>query len=95
MRPAQKVRQRRTLSGSEVKLPNADHIAATEPLAMTQREVPGKPCQKSRAIFGPAFTTLLEFDDIVSDLPVGFGDVSVDGLMSACLSGRVDVGDAA
>jgi hypothetical protein len=46
-------------------------------------------------MLGSAFTTRLEFDDIVSDLPVGPDDVGVDGLMSACLSRRVNVGDTA
>ena len=81
MRPAQKVRQRRTFWVSEVELANPDHIAAAKSFAMTEGQIVAEAGEEGLAVVGPGIATLLELDDVVADLPVGLGDLGIDGLV--------------
>ena len=89
MRPAQKVRSLRTFWVSEVELANAHHIAATETLAVAKGQVAAETVKQALAVDGTSAALLLELHDVPANLPVGLGDVDIDGLRRPGLTGGV------
>lgn len=45
------------------------------------------------AVVGPDFAALLEFDNVVPDLPIGLKELGIDGLESAATTGGVGLGN--
>ena len=95
MRPTQLVRQRRTYWVAEVELANPNEIASAEPLAVAEGEIAAKGGKKGGAVLGPDLAALLELHDVVADLPVGLGQLGVDGPVGPHLPLGVNFGDAA
>ncbi len=93
VRPAQLVRQRRTFWVGEVKLANANHIAAAETLTVAESKIKAEAGEQAGAVVGPGFAALLKFHDVTANLPISFGDVGVDGLRRPRLTGGVNLGD--
>ena len=61
---------------------------------MPHFEVFGKLVEQPRSIFGFGVAALLELDDVLPDVPIGFQQICVDGLDGSCLPGGVSFGDA-
>ena len=90
MRPTQLVRRLLTYWVTLVQEPHVNEVAAAESFAVTQVQVFGKFCDERRSILSTGFAALLEFDDVLSDPPVGFNQLGVDGLygLGSDLAGR-------
>lgn len=93
VRPAQKVRQRRTFWVSEVKLADSDHIAAAKTLSVALGEIAAQVFQQCFSVIGTNLPALFKLHDVMANLPVGGGDVSVDGLRGPHLSADIHLGD--
>ena len=92
--PTQLSRQRLDFWESQIKSLHHHDIAATESFAVPDGEVFRQFRHQSLAIFRTDVAALLELDDVMADLPVGLGDVGIDGLMCPNLAGGVNGGDA-
>ena len=49
--------------------------------------------EERRAVVGTNLAALLEFDNIVPDLPIGLEELGIDGLESAATTGGVGLGN--
>lgn len=65
---------------SLVEQPHVHQIAAAKALAVAQTEIGSQVVDERLAILGTEVAGLLVFDDMSSDLPVGFDQLGVDGL---------------
>ena len=93
VRPTQLVRQRRTFWVSEVELANSHHIAAAETLAVAKGQVAAETVKQALAVDGTSTALLLELDNVPPNLPIGLGDMDIDGLRRPGLSRGVNLGD--
>jgi len=93
VRPTQLVRRLLTYWVTLVQEPHVNEVAAAESFAVTQVQVFGKFCDERRSILSTGFAALLEFDDVLSDPPVGFNQLGVDGLYGSDLTLPVGVGN--
>lgn len=62
---------------------------------MADGEIAAELLQESFPVSGAGAALLLELDDVTANLPVGFGDVGIDGLGDTGLTARVGFGDLA
>ena len=93
MRPTQKVRQRRTFWVSKVELANSDEVATAEAFPVPSGEVAAEGVEERGAVVGADFAALLEFDNIMPDLPIGLEEFGIDGLESTATTGVVGLGN--
>ena len=87
------MRQCRTFWIGEVKLPDPNQVAAAEPFAVEEGKVAAEALEQSLAVIGADFAALLEFDDVVADLPIGLQQLRVDGLEGAGATGSICLGN--
>ncbi len=72
-----------------IKEPHVDEVATTEAFPVPSSEV----AEERRAVVGTNLAALLEFDNIVPDLPIGLEELGIDGLESAATTGGVGLGN--
>lgn len=94
MRPAQKVRRLRTFWLGHIKPPDPDDITPAKSLPVPQGQIAAQPSEEVLPVLRPRFSALFKLHNIPPDLPVGFGDVRVDGLGRPELTGDVHLRDA-
>ena len=87
------MRQRCTNWISEVELAKTGQIAAAETLSVAYAQITAKAFKQALPVDRPGLAFLLKLDNVMSNLPVGLGDVDIDGLSRPCLTCGVNLGD--
>ena len=60
---------------------------------MSTGKVAAEGVDERRAVVGPDFAVLLEFDNVVPDLPIGLEELGIYGLESTATTGGVGLGN--
>jgi hypothetical protein len=60
---------------------------------MSTGEVAAEGVEERRAVVGANLAALLEFDNIMPDLPIGLKELGIDGLESTATTGGVGLGN--
>ncbi len=87
------MRRCRTFWASKVELANSYEVATAESLSVPTGEVATEGVLERRAVVGAGLAALLEFDNVVPDLPIGLEELGIDSLESAATTGVVGLGN--
>jgi len=76
-----------------MKEPHGDEVATAEDFPVPSGEVAAECVVERGAVVGADLAALLEFDNVVPDLPIGLKELGIDSLESAATTGGVGLGN--
>ncbi len=87
------MRRRRTFWVSKVELANSNEVATAEAFSMPLSEVAAEGVEECGAVVGADLAALLEFNNVVPDLPIGLEELGINGLESTATTSVVGLGN--